>query len=342
MENSTLLQPSFPPTVITVKHSVPYISQPPSPWLEPLGETDQPLQKKDPFMESSPNTQDVLRRLALLHFMLDTSTQGMMLTDLNGNLVLRSTVLLGQFELEEQDLVEGERNWIDVIAGQVKNSERMLRFINLILAEQTGETLDVFELKNGRVLECRTRFQLVEPLGESFRLWSFLDCTEQYRRESELQHLSTHDPLTGVYNRAYFDMKLTMFRQSGLFPVAMIMLDVDGLKLVNDHRGHLAGDELLCQVAKILRQACRKADVSARLGGDEFGLLLAQTDIETAEHIVDRIQGLLNLHNIRQPDRPISLSLGCAVASDEHEMDSLVSLADQIMYSERRKRRAQK
>jgi diguanylate cyclase (GGDEF)-like protein len=341
MENSTTLQQSLPPPVITVTRAA-YITQPSAVWLEPLEEATRPVQVREQGMESPQDNQDLMRRLALLHFMLDASTQGMMLTDLEGNLVLRSTVLLSLFDMGDHDLVEGCHGWVETIAAQVKNSERILHFMHLILAEQTGETLDVFELKNGRVLECRTRFQLVEPLGESYRLWSFLDCTEQYRRESELQHLSMHDTLTGVYNRAYFEMKLSMLRQTGLYPVSMIMLDVDGLKLVNDHRGHLAGDELLCQVAKILRQACRKADISARLGGDEFGLLLAHTDFETAEHIIDRIQGLLNLHNIRQPGMPISLSLGCAVADNENEIDSLVSRADQVMYSERRKRRAQK
>jgi diguanylate cyclase (GGDEF)-like protein len=331
MENRTMLRQPYKSSrqaAITLKRANPYIAQ--------------PAQQKDQQLETPPDNQELVHRLALLHFMLDATSQGIMLTDLAGNLILRNTVLLRLFDLTDQDVGEQGKKWIETFAGQVKNSDRMLRFLNLILEEKTGETLDVFELKNGRVLECRTRFQMVDQLGESICLWSFQDCTEQYRRESELQHLSMHDPLTGVYNRAYFEMKLSMFRQSGLFPVAMIMLDVDGLKIINDRRGHLAGDELLCQVARILRQACRKDDVSARLGGDEFGLLLAQTDVETTEHIIDRIQGLLNLHNIRQPDMQVSLSMGCAVAEDDHEMDSLVSRADQVMYSERRKRRAQK
>ncbi|MBE0698194.1 MAG: diguanylate cyclase, partial [Anaerolineaceae bacterium] len=294
MENRTSLRQSYASPsqpVIKVNHTVSNIAQPAAPWMNDQDENTQPAQKNDLQAETPADHPELLHRLALLHFILDASSQGIMLTDLAGNLVLRNTVLLRLFDLTDQDAEEQEKQWVRIFAGQVKNSDRMLRFLNLILEDKTSETLDIFELKNGRVLECRTRFQMVDQLGESIRLWSFQDCTEQYRRESELQHLSMHDTLTGVYNRAFFEMKLSMFRQSGLFPVAMIMLDVDGLKSVNDRRGHHAGDELLCQVAQILRQACRKEDVSARLGGDEFGLLLAQTDGETADHIIDRIQG---------------------------------------------------
>lgn len=342
MENSPSLQQPIDPPIIRIKRAVPYLAPPTTPWPEKVDETPQPAKKKDPLMHSPENEQELMRRLALLHFMLDASPQGIMLTDLDGNLVLRNSVLLRLFDLTDQNVAERGKQWIESIAGQVKNSERMLHFLSLILEGKNGETLDVFELNNGRVLECQTRCQMVDRLGESFRLWSFQDCTEQYRRESELQHLSMHDPLTGVYNRAFFEMKLNLFRQSGLFPVAMIMLDVDGLKKVNDLRGHLAGDELLCRVARILRQACRKEDISARLGGDEFGLLLSHTDIGTAEHVIDRIQGLLNLHNIRQPEMPISISIGCAVANNDSEMNSLVSRADIVMYAERRKRRGLK
>jgi diguanylate cyclase (GGDEF)-like protein len=339
MDTGTMLQQPFEPSIVTGKRIIP-LAQPAVPWLDQVEKKASPVLKKDQPMQTPPDPQDLSRRLALLHFMLDASPQGIMLTDLNGNLVLRNTVLARMLEVDE--IPRQQKEWIETLSAQVKNTERMLRFLYLILEGNTGETLDVFELKNGRMLECRTCFQKIDQLGESFRLWSFQDCTEQYRRESELQHLSMHDPLTGVYNRAYFEMKLTMYRQSGLFPVAMIMLDVDGLKLVNDRRGHTAGDELLCQVARILRQACRKADISARLGGDEFGLLLAQTDLDTAGHIIDRIQGLLSLHNIRQPEMPLSLSLGCAIAVDERDMETLVSRADQVMYAERRTRRAQK
>jgi diguanylate cyclase (GGDEF)-like protein len=283
--------------------------------------------------------QSLRERLALLSFVIDASKQGILLTNAEGKLVIHNQVLLRLFDLKPELSEELITGWRNVFAQQMKDPERMMKLLRQISEEKAGETLDFIELKNGRILECRSQFQVIEPLHQDYRMWSFVDCTEQYLRERELQHLSMHDPLTGTYNRAYFDMTLSLYRQSGLYPVVMVMLDVDGLKKVNDLRGHLAGDELLCQVSRILCQACRKDDVTARLGGDEFGVLLARADEATAERIIDRIQGLLNLHNIRQPDAPISLSMGYAMAQNGADMDTLVARADDVMYCARRKRR---
>lgn len=343
MENLIPVQPSF-----EITQKTPRIIQQPKPffphtllsWPATVDEKGQLAAENRLQLETPVTSTAFQRRLTLLQFMLDALPQGSMLTDFDGNLVLCNAGLMRLFGLPGRQVEEPRNSWIERFANKVKNSEQLLRVINLILKERTGETLDMIELKTGQLLEVRTQSQVNEPLGESFRMWNFLDCTEQYRRERELQHLSLHDPLTGIYNRAYFEMKISEFRQSAQFPVAMIMLDVDGLKKVNDCQGHLAGDDLLCQVAQILRQACRKVDISSRLGGDEFALLLAQTNVSAVEHVIDRIQGLLNLHNVRHPTLPISLSMGSAVAFSESEMDSLSSRADEAMYSIRRERRA--
>lgn len=277
-------------------------------------------------------------RLALLQFLLDASPQGIMLTDQGGSLVLRNALLKRMFGIAGT-LGEG-RGWIESFASMGKNDDRLYRLLTLILKENNNETLDIFELKSGLVLECRTYYRMIEQVGEYFRIWYFQDCTEQHRREQDLQQLSMHDPLTGLSNRAFFNIQMGKLRQSRQYPVALIMLDVDGLKKMNDTRGHLAGDALLRQVALILRRACRKGDVIARLGGDEFALMLAQADASAVGQIMDRVHGLLNLHNIRNPALPISLSMGSALAYGEVELESLVARADEAMYFDRRIRRA--
>lgn len=291
------------------------------------------------LLQTGENYQSMQRKIIFLQNLLEAAVQGVMVTDQAGRLMLKNDYLLHLFGLPAEMIHENQRGWMDILAGQVKDSDRVMRFLRLILEEKTGETLDVIELKTGRMLECRTRFQKIDPLNDSYRLWLFVDCTEQYRREAELQHLSMHDTLTGIYNRAYFETKLNNLRQSDQFPIVMVMLDVDGLKKVNDQQGHPAGDELLCQAAKILCQACRKDDVIARLGGDEFGILLVRAGESVAERVADRIQGLLNIHNMRQPVSPISLSWGYAVASGPAEIDGLVGHADKVMYENRRRRR---
>lgn len=94
-------------------------------------------------------------------------------------------------------------------------------------------------------------------------------------------------------------------------------------------------------MARFLRQACRSEDVTARLGGDEFVILLSRADGNTAQRVSDRIQGLLSLHNMRNPETPISLSLGYAVAATPLELDELVARSDEVMYEGRRLRRGE-
>jgi diguanylate cyclase (GGDEF)-like protein len=203
-----------------------------------------------------------------------------------------------------------------------------------------GETLDVLEMADSRWLECRSRIVTLGEKNAPYRIWTFHDFTEQQRREQGLQHMSTHDSLTGIHNRAYFESEVRRLRLSHRFPVSMIMVDVDKLKAINDRLGHPAGDEALRSTAEILVRACRSEDVVARIGGDEFGLLLTHADEEAAGHVVDRIVSLQNLYNIRQPGLPISLSLGFAVAHNPVELDTVFQRADAAMYTTRNSRRS--
>ncbi|MDD5369776.1 MAG: diguanylate cyclase, partial [Anaerolineaceae bacterium] len=100
------------------------------------------------------------------------------------------------------------------------------------------------------------------------------DITDRKKVEDELRYLSTHDRLTGIYNRGYFEEELARLDHGRQFPVSVLMADVDGLKETNDTHGHQAGDELLRQTAEVLKSAFRAQDVVARIGGDEFGILL--------------------------------------------------------------------
>lgn len=279
------------------------------------------------------------RKIGLLQTALDASFQGVLITDNAGKVLFYNEYLLRLFGINDDAFAGENGHWKESVSRRIKDPERMLRALLQIEHQSVTETLDIFELFDGRMVECRTRFQLVQPGRETCRLWWFVDCTEQQRRERELQHLSTHDTLTGMHNRAYFDSRLRQFRFGNYYPISMVMVDIDGLKKVNDRHGHPAGDDLLRHAAKILRQACRTEDVVARLGGDEFGLLLVRAGTDVADQVTNRIFGLLNLHNIRNAEAPLSLSLGYAVAANNREVEDLFDRADQTMYEYRRLRR---
>ncbi|HEY9449916.1 MAG TPA: EAL domain-containing protein [Gemmatimonadaceae bacterium] len=157
--------------------------------------------------------------------------------------------------------------------------------------------------------------------------------------ERQLRHASSHDSLTGLPNRSFFSERLgqAVLRARGgptdLF--AVIFLDLDHFKVVNDSVGHHAGDELLVAVARRLEQCLRGGDMVARLGGDEFALLLERVrDARDAAHVAERIQiSLSKPVNVGGYDVFTSASLGIVLSSTAHEQpEHLLRSADMAMY----------
>ena len=117
----------------------------------------------------------------------------------------------------------------------------------------------------------------------------FRDCTEKMERQREIEFLSYHDQLTGVFNRRFFDEELKRLDVPRNLPLSLVMIDVNGLKLFNDAFGHKAGDMLLKRVAVVLQRETRGDDIIARIGGDEFVILLPCTDYESVWPMMERI-----------------------------------------------------
>jgi diguanylate cyclase (GGDEF)-like protein len=152
--------------------------------------------------------------------------------------------------------------------------------------------------------------------------------------EEQLRHQGTHDVLTGIYNRAFFEAELARLEHGRQFPVSVVIADIDELKNVNDKLGHAAGDEILRRTANVLCSAFRADDMLARIGGDEFAVLLPATDSGTAEKIVSRIKKQLTKHNNELSDLHIQLSLGTATANKKN-LTKAFAIADKRMYAEK-------
>lgn len=162
------------------------------------------------------------------------------------------------------------------------------------------------------------------------------DITERKEFEERLRYLSLHDPLTGIYNRTFFEEELRRLARSREFPVTIISIDVDGLKLINDTMGHDRGDTLLKACAEALKRTLRQCDVFARIGGDEFAVILPRTDQKTGDSILERMRASLLEHNQDNPDVLLSVSIGVATAFRQGEsLEELFRRADDLMYRDK-------
>jgi diguanylate cyclase (GGDEF)-like protein len=150
------------------------------------------------------------------------------------------------------------------------------------------------------------------------------------------------DSLTGLANRRSFDDELALeWRRAERVgdPLALVLIDLDNFKSVNDERGHQAGDTVLRRVAAILDSGARNADLAARYGGEEFALLAPETDLLGATKLADRLRGDLEAATIELPDgRELSVtaSFGVAVKGTFERPEQLIAAADEALYEAKR------
>jgi len=190
--------------------------------------------------------------------------------------------------------------------------------------------------------QARNLTLLVSSTPVTFRnsrmaLVTLQDISERKQFEEQLKYLSLHDQLTGLYNRAYLEVELERLGKSREFPITVLSMDLDGLKLVNDTLGHDQGDIQLRACAQILQDTFRASDIVARVGGDEFVALLPKTGLEAGEKIVNRIYARLESYNQEQKSQiPLSLSIGLACAqSTSQDLNHVYKQADDLMYRDK-------
>jgi diguanylate cyclase (GGDEF)-like protein/PAS domain S-box-containing protein len=165
---------------------------------------------------------------------------------------------------------------------------------------------------------------------------SIQDISERKKIEGRLEHLVDHDFLTSLFNSRHFEQALAQETKSAARyggGGAVLLVDLDHFKAINDQFGHKAGDDLLKTIAGALQARIRETDVLARLGGDEFGIILPQADAGQAEVVADSIVKALRRHTAMQADQriPVTASVGVALFSGHTKIDVLAA-ADLAMY----------
>ncbi len=194
---------------------------------------------------------------------------------------------------------------------------------------------DIFVRKDGSKIDVSVTvrpFFLNDALSGAIVV--FHDISERKRFEKELYRMSTTDTLTGLYNRRFMTESLTNIknlvdRYSSTFSV--VMIDIDRFKSINDTYGHETGDKVLIEVAKVLRETIRTADVVARWGGEEFLILLPNTNLQGATIVAEKIREQVLSLNIT-PTPSISISAGVAQYTVGEKIKDLIARADLALY----------
>lgn len=189
----------------------------------------------------------------------------------------------------------------------------------------------------GDVLHIHMEFSVMSSHAEKWGLvlLSLVDITARKKAEAYLEYLGKHDVLTQLRNRAFYTEELNRLSRKGPWPLSMISIDMNGLKVVNDEHGHSAGDAMLRRMGEVLIKAVDAPACAARIGGDEFVVLLPGTDERGAVALKERILSLLELNNQFYQGHSIEISMGHACGSEGVSVESIVQGADKAMYAEK-------
>lgn len=203
---------------------------------------------------------------------------------------------------------------------------------------KNGEKVEgegIRKTKNGREINVFLQGFPIKLLDGQIGIFAlYNDITERKKKEKQIEYLSFHDEMTGLYNRRYFENELKRLDSSRKYPVTIVIGDLDGLKIINDTYGHKKGDEYIINTAKLLKSTARTEDIIARIGGDEFAIILPKTNYKEAKNFCQRIQkNIKKFNNTRKPVKKLSISLGFEVMKDDKQnLNDIFNRADQKMY----------
>ncbi len=271
--------------------------------------------------------------------LFETMEQGVIYQNVNGNIISANPAaerILGLSFEEMQGKNSQDSHWqmIDEEGNAVPGTDHPA-----LIALRTGQrvgpvTRGVYHPgKNSHVWLSIIAIPLFQPGKKGpFQVYStFSDITEQKEAEERIRYISFHDSLTGLYNRYFLEEEMKRLDTERQLPIGIVMIDLNGLKLINDTYGHEKGDAMLKKLADILKETCREEELIARWGGDEFVILLPGTDTEEVKSVCQRIAR--NCQDAFVEDIPLSIAIGTAQKDTmDKTLNKVLNEAEDAMY----------
>ncbi|MGI8665301.1 MAG: bifunctional diguanylate cyclase/phosphodiesterase [Jatrophihabitans sp.] len=283
----------------------------------------------------------VSNSMSLLEATLESTADGILVVSVSGQVIGYNQKMIDLWRLDPAVLEAGRDDQLRAsVLSQLVEPEAFTRGVDRLMSTPLECSHDELEFLDGRFFERYSQPQVVDgvPVG---RVWSFRDMTLHRQLEQELRAQAFTDPLTPLPNRAYFISQLTAALASAAKPhqsLAVLLLDLDDFKTVNDSLGHVVGDGLLIAVAERLQGCLRFGDIAARLGGDEFVVLLDRlSGPEDAVYAAERLLAAVSRPLLVEGQSlTIRASIGIAAPLADENAADLLRNADLAMYTAKR------
>jgi diguanylate cyclase (GGDEF)-like protein/PAS domain S-box-containing protein/putative nucleotidyltransferase with HDIG domain len=271
-----------------------------------------------------------------LRLILDSTAEGIFGIDIAGNCTFSNFNCLKMLGYDHPAELVGKNMHNLIHHHKIDGTVFMKEDCYIQKALQKGDGYasneEVFYKKDGNPLHVRYASHPQYKNGKIVgAVISFFDYTENKRSEEEIIYLSYHDYLTGLYNRRFFVAEFEKQDTPESYPLGLMMVDLNALKLINDAFGHQSGDEALILVSRILEKSVSEKDVVARLSGDEFAIILPNTSEEKMELTRDRIKTELSINEIEGIQVTVSIGFECK-SNPDVTLDELLKYAENHMY----------
>ncbi|MBV1708598.1 MAG: diguanylate cyclase [Erysipelothrix sp.] len=251
---------------------------------------------------------------------------------------------------------EGKIDFLNPMAAQIlelnstcigERFDEQLKFLSTLTKEAIESPVTQC-LKNRKVQSMQQQITMVTRQGKSLEVETnasplinqntiegvvlvFRDVTLRLAKEREIEYLSYHDGLTGLYNRRFYEEEIRRLDMPRNLPITLVVGDVNGLKVINDGFGHPMGDQLIQQAAQAIKNSCRNDEIIARTGGDEFAILLPGVNETEAEKVIARMRK--NAAESVIMGLPVSIAFGYATKTDPNQsIFKVLQMAEDNMY----------